>query len=201
SRLGGFADADSFNSRLLPLFDRLDAEASNIRAALHYCIENEAELDAGLDFAASLHFWWAARSFTEAIGTLQSLLGAGPAGHRPRARALFVLGNIYLFANHQRAAALVLEEALPLARTARDSRLTAEILANQALGHVFAGRAEALSCELLEEARSLASATSDARVLADVDRIDAFRAMQLGDQEATEQKMHASTVACREHGD
>jgi predicted ATPase/DNA-binding CsgD family transcriptional regulator len=201
SRLGDIAEADSFSSRLLPLFDRLDDEASNIRAALQYCIENEAELDAGLDFAASLHFWWAARSFTEAIGTLQSLLGAGNAAARARAKTLFVLGNIYLSANHQRAAALVLEEALPLARTARDSRLTAEILANQALGHVFAGRAEALSGELLEEARTLASATSDARVLADVDRIDAFRAMQLGDHEETERKMHASSVACREHGD
>ena len=112
SRLGVSADADSFSSRLLPLFDRLDAEASNIRVAFQYCIENEAQLDMGLDFAASLHFWWAARSFTEAIGTLQSLLGAGKAGDRPRARTLFVLGNIYMSANHQLPAWSVLEEAL-----------------------------------------------------------------------------------------
>jgi predicted ATPase/DNA-binding CsgD family transcriptional regulator len=201
SRLGVSAEADAFSARLLPLFDRLDAEASNIRAALQYCIEHHAQLDAGLDFAASLHFGWAARSFTEAIGTLQSLLGAGEAGARPRARALFVLGNLYLFANQQRAASLVLGEALPLARAARDSRLIAEILANQALAHVFAGDSAALSGQLLDEARALASATADPRVLADVDRIAAFRAMQLGDHQATEHKMHASTLICREHGD
>jgi len=201
SRLGVSAEADSFSARLPALFDRLDAEASNIRVALQYCIENEAQLDAGLDFAASLHFWWAARSFTEAISTLQSLLGAGPAGDRPRARALFVLGNIYMAANHQLPAWSVLEEALPLARCAGDSGLTAEILANQALGHVFSGRSAALSGQLLDEARSLALATSDARVHADIDRIDAFRALQLGDHDATAQRMHASTLTCRQHGD
>jgi non-specific serine/threonine protein kinase len=201
TQLGIRAQADSFSSRLLSLFDGLDAEASNIRAALQYCIDNKAQLDAGLDFAASLHFWWAARSFTEAIGTLQSLLSAGEAGDRPRARALFVLGNIYLFANHQRAASAVLKQALPLARAAQDDGLTAEILANQALAHVFAADPEGLSGQLLEEARTLQAATSDPRVLADIDRIDAFRAMQLGDHEATQQKMQASIATCREHGD
>ena len=58
-----------------------------------------------------------------------------------------------------------------------------------------------LSGQLLGEARSLASETSDPRVLADVDRIDAFRAMQLGDHETTERKMRASIDTCREHGD
>ena len=201
SRLGVSADADSFSSRLLPLFDRLDAETSNIRAALEYCIENKAQLDAGLELAASLHFWWAARSCTEAIDTLQSLLGAGEAADRARAKTLFVLGNIYLFANHPRGARLVLEEALPLARAAADNRLIAEVLANQALCHIFTGDDDALPGQLLHEARNLASATSDARVLADVDRIDAFRAMQLGDHEATERKMQASIDTCREHGD
>lgn len=199
--LGVRAEADSFSSRLLPLFDRLDAEASNIRAALQYCIENTAQLDAGLDFAASLHFWWAARSFTEAIGTLQSLLGAGEAADPARAKTLLVLGNIYLLANHQRAAWSVLEKALPLARVANDSRLTAEILAHQALAHVLTGGSVELSEQLLGEARALATARSDAKVLADVDRIDAFRAMQLGDYESSERKMQASILTCREHGD
>jgi predicted ATPase/DNA-binding CsgD family transcriptional regulator len=201
SQLGVRAEADSFSSRLLPLFDRLDAETSNIRAALEYCADAKAHLDAGLDFAASLHFWWAARSLTEAIATLQSLLGAGEAADRARAKTLFVLGNIYLFANHQRGAELVLEEALPLARAATDSWLIAEILANQALCHILAGDDDARPGQLLDEARSLASATPDARVLADVDRIDAFRAMQQDDHEATERAMQASIDNCREHGD
>ena len=201
SRLGASAEADSFSSRLLPLFDRLDSEASNIGAALHYCMEKKAQLDAGLEFAASLHFWWAARSFTVAIGTLQSLLGAGDGTDRARAKTLFVLGNIYLFANQQRAASSVLEEALPLARAASDSRLIARILANQALAHVFAGDSEALSRQLLDEARTLATTSSDPSVLADVDRIDAFRAMQQGDHEATQRNMQASILTCREHGD
>jgi predicted ATPase/DNA-binding CsgD family transcriptional regulator len=200
-QLGARADADAFSSRLLPLFDRLDAATSNIRAALHYCVDSTAHLDAGLEFAAALHFWWAARSFTEAISTLQALLGAGEAADRARAKTLFVLGNIYLYANQQRGAELVLDEALPLARSANDGRLMAEILANQALCQIFTGDADALSGQLLEEARRLAAATSDARVLADVDRIDAFRAMQLGDYEATERKMQASINTCREHGD
>ena len=200
SRLGVSAAADSFSARLLPLFDRLDAEASNIRAALQYCIEAKAQLDAALNFAASLHFWWASRSFTEAIGTFQSLLGAGEAGDRPRARALFVLGNMYLFANQQRAASAALEEALPLARAANDMRLIAKILANRALAHVFAGESEALSGQLLDEARTLATATSDPSVVADIDRMAAFRAMQLGDYEATQCYMQASIRACREQG-
>ena len=201
SQLGVSADADSFSSRLLPLFDRLDAETSNIRAALQYCVENKAHLDAGLEFGASLHFWWAARSLTEAIETLQSLLGAGESIDRARAKALFVLGNIYLFANHPRGAELVLQEALPLARSANDSRLIAEILANQALVHIFAGDSAAVAEQLLNEARTLTSKTADPRALADVDRIDAFRAMQLGDYEASERKMRASIEVCREHGD
>ena len=106
-----------------------------------------------------------------------------------------------MFANHQLPAWSVLEEALPLARAAGDARLTAEILANQALGHVLSGRSEVSSGQLLDEARSLALETADARTLADVDRIDAFRAMQLGDPEAAARKMHASTLSCREHGD
>jgi predicted ATPase/DNA-binding CsgD family transcriptional regulator len=201
SQLGVSADADSFSSRLLPLFDRLDAETSNIRAALEYCAENKAQLELGLEFAASLHLWWAARSFTEAIDTLQSLLGAGDAADRARPKTLFVLGNIYLFANHPKGAELALEEALPLARSAADSRLIAEILANQALCHIFTGDYRAVPGKLLEEARNLASATSDPRVVADVDRIDAFLAMQLGDHEATERKMQASIDTCRAHGD
>jgi predicted ATPase/DNA-binding CsgD family transcriptional regulator len=200
-QLGVRADEYSFSSRLPALFDRLDADASNIRVALQYCIENQAHLDAGLEFAASLHLWLAARSFTEGIGTLQSLVGAGTAGDRPRARALFVLGNIYMSANLQVPARTVFEEALPLARAAGDTGLIAEILANQALGHVFSGHSAVLSGQLLDEARNVALATADARVLADVDRIDAFRALQLGDHASLAQKMQASSDRCREHGD
>jgi len=112
-----------------------------------------------------------------------------------------VLGNIYLFANQLRAASSALEEALPLARAAGDKPLIAKILANQALAHVFAGHSDELSGELLDEARILATATADASALADVDRMAAFRAMQLGDHEATERNMQASIRTCREHGD
>jgi hypothetical protein len=79
--------------------------------------------------------------------------------------------------------------------------LTAEILANQALAHVFAADPQGLSGQLLDQARTLEAATSDPRVLADIDRIDAFRPMQLGDHGATEQKIQASIATCREHGD
>ena len=114
------AEADSFSSRLLPLFDRLDTEASNIRAALQYCIENKAQLDAGLKTLRprSTCGWLPGPLPRRSVRSSRSL-GAGEAADRVAGKSP-VRPRQYLHVRQPSAfrPRTVLEEALPLARAA-----------------------------------------------------------------------------------
>ena len=201
SAVAGRFDDEWFGPRQPEWFDRLDQEASNIRVALQYCIDNPPEVDTGLEMAAALHPWWQSRDLAEAKKALQSLLRRGPTRDRSRARALVTLGSIALALSDFKLAKSALGEALPLARQAKDTRSIIQALDRRALGEIRGVEDSVASGQLLEEAGSLASAVGDPMPMAEVEEILGFHAMQQGDRKAARDHMDASAELSRRQGD
>ncbi len=110
--------------------DRLDAELSNLRAAMAVSL-TQADAGPGLRLAASLRVFWRARGHAaEAADVLQALLDAPTAWKPtlPRARALaaaaWLLGHTGAYATAENCC----QEALGIAQAAGDDYLTAELL-------------------------------------------------------------------------
>jgi predicted ATPase len=129
---------------------RTAAELDNIRAALDWClVRGDATL--GLAIAGALEpFWYRRARYREGLGRLEPLLeldGKTPTG--VRARALASAGRLASELGDARRARRWFDEALPLARKARDRESEAWVL--HGLGSVAALEGDrALAKELLE---------------------------------------------------
>ena len=129
---------------------RTAEELDNIRAALDWCLER-GEAALGLAIAGALEaFWYRSARYREGLGRLEPLLeldGKTPAG--VRARALATAGRLASELGDAPRARRWFDEALPLARRARDRESEAWVL--HGLGSVAALEGDrALAKELLE---------------------------------------------------
>ncbi len=114
--------------------DRLDAELSNLRAAIAFSL-TQPDPGPGLRLAASLRAYWLARGHAaEAAGALQALLDTPAAQEATllRARALAAAANLLERAGGYATADEYCQEALAIARAAGDENLVAELLHGRA---------------------------------------------------------------------
>jgi predicted ATPase/DNA-binding CsgD family transcriptional regulator len=110
--------------------DRLEAELGNLRAAIAFSV-TQADLQPGLRLAASLRVYWLVRGHaTEGADALQSLLAMPSARQAtlPRARALATVAHLLQQTGGYAIAGDRCEEALVIARAARDDYLIADLL-------------------------------------------------------------------------
>jgi predicted ATPase/class 3 adenylate cyclase/DNA-binding CsgD family transcriptional regulator len=147
--------------------DRLDAELSNLRAAIAFSLA-QPDPTPGLRLAASLRAYWLARGHTvEAAGALQALLDA-PAAQQatlPRARALAAAANLVERAGGYTIAERYCQEGLAIARAAGDEKLVAELLHHQAWALLRRGQAGA-ALPLIEQGLGLARHLGEPRLTA-----------------------------------
>src|SRR5215472_15352693 len=94
--------------------DRIEKEIGNIRVVLEHCLRQAGEADVGLGIAGRLWLYWEARGVSEGRRWLDALLDVERAPGAERAKAL--AASAILAAFDARAARLLLEESLALAR-------------------------------------------------------------------------------------
>jgi len=108
-------------------YQRLDDELSNLRAALDWCVANDAALAAQL--ALDLAPYWRVRgTITEARGRLSPMLRRDFADGRLRAALLCVAASFATMQDDFTVSLALANEALALSRDSGDSRNTAEAL-------------------------------------------------------------------------
>jgi tetratricopeptide (TPR) repeat protein len=117
------------------LFERLEAEHDNVRAALHFALETDRG-DEALELASRMvHFWIVRGHLTEACDWLERSLAASTASPAiVRSKALNGVGIARGELDDLDAAAAAFEQSLELAREAADDERTAIALGN--LGNV-----------------------------------------------------------------
>ena len=200
SHVADRVESDSFGPRLPDWFRRLDDDAGNVRAALRFCLDSPLHVDAGLELAAALYFWWHTRAPAEASTTIQALL-LGGGSDRGRGHALWVLGALNAALGDFELADSALSEALVCARRVKDTHSIAMTLLHQALLAISANRnlAEAERC--LSESYSLAAAVDDAMAMMYGSLLMGARELAVGQPKAAKQHLAAAMEISRRYSD
>ncbi len=193
-------EADSFGPQLPDWFRQLDADISNIRAALQFSLDRPEHVDSGLELAAALYFWWHTRAPAEASNTIQALLRGG-GSDRCRGHALWVLGALNVALGDFELADSALAEALIVASRAKDTHAIAMTLLDQALLEISAGRDLAEAERYLTESHSLATALGDAMATMYARLLMGARELAVGQPEAAKLHLAAAIDISRQHDD
>ena len=113
--------------------DRLDAELGNLRAAIAFS-QTQPDPGPGLRLAASLRVYWLVRGHAaEGADALRALLDVPAAREAtlPRARALATAAHLLQQTGGYAIAGDYCQEALAIARAARDDYLVADLLQSE----------------------------------------------------------------------
>jgi len=143
------------------LFDRLQIEHDNLRAALDFCLSERGEADVGLAMAASLWPYWQGRGrLTEGRRWLNALLEHVPETAPIRARGLAAAGNLAMMQGDLNTSISTLEQSRALAERDGNAAVLAFSLQYLGLASMFQGdRARAIP--LFEEAVRIQRGTRD----------------------------------------
>jgi predicted ATPase/DNA-binding CsgD family transcriptional regulator len=125
------AEVEFFGVNQLDWFNRLEAEHSNLRAAIGWSLES-GDIAAGLRLTGSLYYFWAVQNRREGYERLMDILSLPEANVRTtiRAKALNGAGRYQWVQGNYHEARLLLEEALAIAREVGDGSEVAVALRN-----------------------------------------------------------------------
>ena len=120
-------------------FERLDADAENLRAATAWALA-DGDTDTALRLAGGIVRFWAARgALTERREVLATALGAGAGSPGPRVNALQAAGVMAAEAGDFDAAGVHFNAALQLARAVSDRARVARLQSNLGTLAMYAG--------------------------------------------------------------
>ncbi len=162
--------------------DRLDAELSNLRAAIAFS-QAQPDLEPGLRLAASLRVYWRIRGHAaEGADVLRALLGA-PAAHGmtlPRASALAAAANLLQQTSGYAIAEHYYQEALTIARAAGDEYLIADLLQTRAVILLRHGQPDT-ALPIIDQGLGLARRLREPNLTGRLLAVRAYAANALGD--------------------
>ena len=182
--------------------DRLDAELSNLRAALAFTL-TQPDSEPGLRLAASLRVFWLARGHAaEAASVLQALLDmpAAQVATLLRARALAAAANLIERAGSYATAERYSEEALAIASAAGDDYLVAELLHGRAWVLLRQGQPDT-ALPLIEQGLRLARRSGEPRLTALLLSARSHALDHQGDHAGAARDAAQSVQLCRQTGD
>ncbi|WP_009476146.1 LuxR C-terminal-related transcriptional regulator [Rhodococcus sp. JVH1] len=145
------AESDWISSRQAAWVVRLDAEQSNIRAALQFCLTGPSDADTGIRMATALYPYWRVRGrLREGMRWLAQLLAVqcGEPGVE-RIKALYVLSVLSGLHGDPEASALYAQRGGALAAQLGDRTGTA-LMADAAGCHALVARDASTACEHFE---------------------------------------------------
>ena len=178
---------------------RLDSDLDNLRAALVFSGENGT--DVGLRLAVSLReFWFVRGYYSEGLRWLQSLVDGAAAGEaKSRLQALEAAAGLALKVDEVGLARRYAEEAVALARVARDPVAVARslrVLGNEARLRGDTERQDEYFAEALALAREAGELGLVSRLLAS----SGMAAFELGELDRAKQLFDESLVVAEEAG-
>jgi len=182
--------------------DRLDAELGNLRAAIAFSLI-QPDPAPGLRLATSLRVYWRARGHAaEGAAALRALLDAPAAqgATLPRARALAAAARLLQQTGGYAIAEDYCQEALAIARTARDDYLVAELLRVRAVILLRQGQPGAAQ-PLIESGLGLARHLGEPYLTARLLSARAFAADVEGDHPGAARDAAESARLFRQAGD
>ena len=143
------------------VFDRLQIEHDNLRAALEFCLNESTEAEAGLGIAAYLWPYWQGRGhLTEGRRWLNTLLERVPETAAIRARGLAAAGNLAMMQGDLNTAIATLEQSRALAERDGNAAVLGFSLQYLGLASMFQGD-RARADPLLNEALRIQRAMND----------------------------------------
>jgi predicted ATPase/DNA-binding CsgD family transcriptional regulator len=149
------ASAEFTRAGQVRVFNRLEAEHAELRAALEHCGRTPGQEPVGVGMAADLWLYWEARGHLgEGRRWLAQLLPACAADSRERARGLAVAGYLALAATDPEGATPLLEEALAAGRRLDEPFVVAFATQYLGLAALFQGDLDTAG-RLLREAAAL----------------------------------------------
>jgi predicted ATPase/DNA-binding CsgD family transcriptional regulator len=183
------------------IFDRLQIEHDNLRAALDFCLNEPGEAEAGLAIAAYLWPYWQGRGhLSEGRRWLDALLERVPDNAAVRARGLAAAGNLAMMQGDLGAAMSILEESHARAERDGNAAVRAFSLQYLGLGSMFQGdRARAVS--LFEEALRIDRATGDRAAVSATENMLAMTLLLENDPSKAVALWHESRAISLELGD
>ncbi|MFD6059585.1 ATP-binding protein [Rhodococcus wratislaviensis] len=145
------AESDWISSRQMAWMVRLDAEQSNIVAALQFCLTDPAEVDAGLRMATALYPYWRVRGrLREGMRWLAQLLTVhGGEPSMERITTLYVLSVLSGLHGDPEVSALYAECGAVLASQLGD-RTAGALMADAAGHHALITQDSATACDYFE---------------------------------------------------
>jgi predicted ATPase/class 3 adenylate cyclase len=182
--------------------DRLELELDNLRTAIAFSVALE-EPASGLRLAASLRVFWKVHGHAaEGADTLRALLEerAAQGATLVRARALATAAFLIEQTGAYAVAEEYCEEALAIARSARDDYLIADLLSTQALVLLRQGQ-QAATLSLVESGVDVARRLEEPRPLARLLSVRSFALSVGGDHVAAAGDSAESLRLFRQLGD
>jgi predicted ATPase/DNA-binding CsgD family transcriptional regulator len=199
-RLCEQAEADWFGPRQVEWLDRFRAEASNVSAALEFCLTEPGQARTGLRMAGALHWYWTSR-IRDGRYWLDRALAHDPGPSRERVKALWAVGWIAGLQGDATYARAALDECAGLAR-----QLDEEYALGQATA--FTGMMNLLQDELPEAAEAYERALAHHRTAGVVDHNTTMAVASfgmivglLGDTDRAVALCQESIATCAEHGE
>jgi predicted ATPase/DNA-binding CsgD family transcriptional regulator len=200
-RLAEEAQASWFGPAQVEWLNRFQAELSNVRAALEFCLSVPAEVRTGLRMAGSLLWYWIQRDIRDGRAWLDRALAADPAPSRARAKALLALGWIADVQGDTDHALAALDEVVELVQKFNDEQALGYALQFIGLGKLLQGKlpeAAAAYEQALEHYRSTGKVNSTTAVgLAEYGTIVALQ----GDTERAVALCQHGVAICRVQGE
>jgi non-specific serine/threonine protein kinase len=182
--------------------DRLDIELSNLRAAIAFIL-TQPDPEPGLRLAAPLRVYWRVRGHAaegaDAVRALLDVPGAQEAT-LPRAQALATAAHLLQYTGGYATAGDYCEEALAIARAARDDYLVAELLYERGWLLVRQGQPRA-ALPLIEEGLGLARGLGEPHLTARLLSSRGYATNVAGDAAAAARDAAEAVRLCRQAGD
>jgi non-specific serine/threonine protein kinase len=200
ARLAELAESEILDTRQKSVFDRLDAEHDNLRAALGWSLEQQEAETAAQIGAAISRFWLLRGYMSEGRRWLERALSGFPDRNAARAKALNVAAILASLQDDNTTARTLVEESLELSRELADTKQTGYalyILGRLARVEGHYARAVTFLEESLSLFRELGRKDDIALVLSDF----GLTVLYLGEYEQATALCEASLALSREMGD
>src|SRR5215510_3527686 len=154
ARLAAQAESETVEARQKSVFDRLEAEHENLRAALGWSLEQQEAETAAKIGAAISRFWLLHNYMSEGRRWLERTLSGFPDKNATRVKALNIAAILASLQDDNQTARILVEESLELGRELGDTKQTGYALYTLArLARVEEHYARAVT--FLEESLSL----------------------------------------------
>jgi predicted ATPase/DNA-binding CsgD family transcriptional regulator len=185
--------------RLVEWLEWMELEIDNVRSVLRRCLGNE-DFERATDLATSMGWYWITRATTEGVRWLEQVLTSRRGSPRTLAWAYFMRGFLAVLQGDPAAARLALEQAVAVAREARQLGALSHALSMASIAENMAGD-RAAARRFLDEAKVVTADVEDLDARVGLLQARALEGVFAGDLEAVSSASSEGARLSRAAGD